>query len=231
MARKRLGTMLIEAGVLSEAALRTALAEQRRWGGSLGRALVEMKLIGEAELVRVLAVQLKVPTIDLDAIDIPNSVTELVPADLAQQHALIPFAQPMKFLDVAMADPTNEGILDELRIRTRLNIRPHLVGPKAIERAIGKYYQRGFSPYRRGDASVTMPVETYGGAIELDLAEDPVPVLPMTQAEEELAALQDRVSKLEARVALDIQVLQKMIALLVDKQVATREEIIERLRP
>ena len=200
-------------------------------GGSLDRTLVEMKLVSESELVRVLSEQLKVPTIDLDTIEIPDAVIQLVPGELAQQHNIVPFGQPMKFLDVAMADPTNEGIIDDLRIRTRLNIRPHLVGPRMIERAIGKYYQRGFSPYRRGDASIA--IETYGGGggdvIELDIADDPVPISPMTQSEEDLVALQERVTKLEARVSLDVAVMQKMIALLVEKQVATREEIIERL--
>ena len=58
MARKKLGEMLIEAGVLDEARLRSALADQRRWGRSLGKTLVEMRLIGEDELVRVLGKQL-----------------------------------------------------------------------------------------------------------------------------------------------------------------------------
>ena len=152
---------------------------------------------------------------------------ELVPAELAQQHTLVPFAQPMKFLDVAMADPTNLGIIDELRIRTQLNIRPYLAGPKMIERAIGKYYARGFAPHhRRGDA---IAIET-GADFELDIADDAMPISPMSKQEEELVALQERVQKLESRVALDVQVLQKVIALLVDKGVATRDEIIERLR-
>ena len=47
MARKKLGEMLVEAGVLDEASVRAALGEQKRWGGTLGRALVEMRLIDE----------------------------------------------------------------------------------------------------------------------------------------------------------------------------------------
>src|SRR5690242_11774580 len=107
MPRKKLGEMLIEAGILDETGLRTALAEQRRWGGTLGRTLVDLKLVSEPELVRVLSVQLACQTVDLDRTHIPPHVIELVPGELAQQWNLIPFAQPMKFLDVAMADPTN----------------------------------------------------------------------------------------------------------------------------
>ena len=98
--------------------------------------LVEMKLVNETELVRALSRQLNLPTIDLDSFEIPRAVLDHVSGDLAQQLNLVPFAQPMKFLDVAMADPTNLGVIDELRIRTQLNIRPYLAGPKMIERAI-----------------------------------------------------------------------------------------------
>ncbi|HEX5061098.1 MAG TPA: hypothetical protein VFV99_17150, partial [Kofleriaceae bacterium] len=89
--------MLVEAGVLSEQGLRMALNEQRRWGGTLGRTLVDMKLLSEVELVRVLSMQLALPTVDLDAIEIHSTVLDLVPGELAEQYSLVPFAQPMKF--------------------------------------------------------------------------------------------------------------------------------------
>lgn len=163
--KKRLGTMLIEAGLLSEQALRVALNEQARFGGSLGRTVVELKLVSEAELVRVLAEQLKVEPIDLDALEIPQSVLAHVAADFADLYAVIPYAQPNKFLDVAMTDPTNVSVLDELRTRTKLNIRPALVGPKMLERAIGKYYGRGFSRFY-GD--VPLALDTDGPPLEVE---------------------------------------------------------------
>jgi hypothetical protein len=157
--------MLVDAGLLSEQQLRVALKEQQRWGGSLGRTVVEMKLVGEPELVRVLAEQLKVAAVNLDAIEIPQSVLAWVTADMADLHAMVPYAQPMKFLDVAMADPTNVGVLDELRTRTKLNIRPALAGPKMIERAIGKYYGRGFSRFY-GD--IPFALDNEGPALEVE---------------------------------------------------------------
>ncbi|HEY0252617.1 MAG TPA: hypothetical protein VGC41_13875 [Kofleriaceae bacterium] len=169
MIRRRLGAMLIDAGLLTEQALRVALKEQQRFGGSLGRTLVELKLIGEADLVRVLADQLKVRTVDLDALEIPQSVLALVTPDLADLHGLVPFAQPMKFLDVAMTDPTNQLVLEELRTRTKLNIRPALAGPKMIERAIGKYYGRGFSRYY-GD--IPLALDQTGPELEVEKSDN-----------------------------------------------------------
>jgi hypothetical protein len=275
MARKKLGEMLVEAGVLSEQGLRMALNEQKRWGRTLGHTLVDMKLVSEPELVQVLARQLNLPTIDLDQVDIHPTVLELVPGELAENYNLVPFAQPMKFLDVAMAEPTNLGLIDELRIRTQLNIRPYLAGPKMIERAIAKHYRRGFGrmvPRRSGGDELALDT---GDAVELDtgarrprhdtaeidaarrregLRPMPKPVRPTpldltspppsttgpvgppplvtrdAERDAEIQALQERISKLEALVARDEDVLRKLLSLLVTKGVATREEILEAIR-
>jgi type IV pilus assembly protein PilB len=243
VARKKIGEILIAEGVLDETRLRAALIEQQRWGGPLGRLLVDMKLVDESTLVAALSRQLAIPLVDLDAIEIPQDVIALVPGELCDQNSVIPFARPMgKFLDLAMADPTNAGIVDELQIRTRLNVRPHLAGPKQLERAISKYYGRGIAVgMRKGAAG------GHGASIELESGprsekmeivrpgrETGVPfgdvVQPQTPGREaEIAALQQRVSRLEALVARDEQVLRKVLALLVDKDIATREEILERL--
>jgi hypothetical protein len=198
-------------------------------------------------------------------------VLELVPGEFAEQNSLVPFAQPMKFLDVAMAEPTNQGVVDELRIRTQLNIRPYLAGPKAIERAIGKFYRRGFgrmlsraavdvplsvdvgdvlSPsdsgnqYRRADTAEidaarrreglpSRPRPTRPPPLEHPVSQQPAlghvgP--PLASRDAEIDALQDRISRLEALVERDEAVLRKLLALLVDKNVATRDEILERIR-
>jgi hypothetical protein len=255
MARKKLGEMLVEAGVLTEQGLRAALNEQRKWGGTLGSKLVEMKLVSEADLVRVLSMQLSLPTIDLERTNVAPEIIALVPSELAHDHYLIPFAQPMKFLDVAMADPTNLGVLDELRIRTQLNIRPYLAGPRMIERALARYYPRGFSRMHRPDIAVPL----VQGADVLD-APAPIPTglkdaFPrqrprqtstslsppppvagiggapsLTSRDAEIDALQDRISRLEALVQRDEEVLRKLLALLVEKQIATRDEILERIK-
>lgn len=254
MARKKLGEMLVEAGVISEQALRMALAEQRRWGGTLGRTLIDMKAISEHELVAALSQQLALPTIDLDNLEISPTILELVPGELAEQYSVVPFAQPMKFLDVAMADPTNLGVIDELRIRTQLNIRPYLAGPKMIERALATHYRRGFGRMNlrsnaaiQIDAGDTFTMSPSGEHLRPNPAEieaarrreglrpspatRPPPIsMPPPSRDAEIDALQERISKLEALVERDEEVLRKLLALLVEKGVATREEILERIR-
>jgi type IV pilus assembly protein PilB len=281
MPRKKLGEMLVEAGVLSEQGLRVALNEQKRWGGTLGRTLVEMKLLSEAELVQVLSLQLNLPAVDLDSVDIPRNVLDQIPGELAEQHNIVPFAQQMKFLDVAMSDPTNLGIIDELRIRTQLNIRPYLAGPKMIERAIAKHYRRGFGRVLRREPDVSLetgdtvslgpsgpkqprpdtaeiaaarrreglrpaprasrpglaaePVKPADQEFDVPFTPPPADVVEVGFAtrgnrDAEIDALQERISTLEALVARDEDVLRKLLSLLVEKGVATREEILEAIR-
>jgi len=225
MARKRLGEILVQAGVLSDAQLRAALGEQRRWGGPLGRILVDMKLVNEDAMVQALSHQLNFPTVNLDQRKIELAVLDLVSADLADGHAVVPFNVQGKFLDVAMSDPTNLGIIDELRIRTRMNVRPYLAGPKMIERAVARYYGRGMA---------TLHFGADGRVVD---ANDPAPdsssptarFIPLDPSKE-IASLQERVQHLEALVARDEDVLRKLLGLFIEKGLATREEILERIK-
>jgi GSPII_E N-terminal domain. len=57
----RIGSLLVEKGLITEAQLQEALRRQQQRGGKLGQILVEMKAIGEEELLEVLAKQLGVP--------------------------------------------------------------------------------------------------------------------------------------------------------------------------
>ncbi len=246
MARKKLGEMLLEAGVIDQTGLRAALVEQRRWGGHIGRVLIDMKLVTEDVLVSILSRQLGIGTVEVDKLQIPQAIIDLVPGDLAEQFSMIPFAQPMKFLDVAMSDPTNLGIIDELRIRTQLNVRPYLAGPRMIERAVAKYYGRGIMATSTG-RNQSLDLEKDVGHMEvvhggthpppmgqagafptpMDLS---LPTPSRNNRDAEIASLQDRISKLEALVQRDEDVLRKVLALLVEKGVASRDEILERIR-
>ncbi len=247
MSRKRLGDMLLDEGHISDAQLQAALTEQSRWGGRLGKVLVDMRVISEATLVSFLGRQLNIPTIDISQVVPSQEALSLVPADTATQHSLVPFAVEPRFLDVAMADPLNLGIIDELRMRTQLNIRPHLTGPTMIEKAIVQYYGRGTGRYEVDMRPGSIPFEEGTSppgapklpsmqqlqndrfappAIELEL--ETVSRLP-SDPKLELQTLQKRVTTLEDRLAKEEDIVRQLLALLVDKRVATREEILERI--
>ena len=231
MARKRIGEILVQAGVLGDPELKAALVEQRRWGGQLGKILIDMGVVTEEALVQALSEQLKFPAVDLDKTDIADDVIDLVSGELAAQHRIMPFHRESKFLDVAMSEPTNLGIIDELRIRTQLNVRSYLAGPKMIERAIERCYGPDVlddspSGKRAGQPGAPIPVPGYSGSRPNVNIER----LQQRERDGEIIALQTRISQLEALVTRDEDVLRKLLGLLIEKGVATREEILERIR-
>jgi hypothetical protein len=245
-ARKRLGEILIQAGVLGEPQLRAALTEQRRWGGPLGRILVDMKLISEDAMVQALSHQLNMPAINLDTKTIGPEVLDLVPGEMAEQLSVIPFALQGKFLDVAMVDPTNISAVDTLRTHTRLNVRPFLAGPKVVERALSKHYGRGMAGsvgYQTGPtvalASEEPPPPLGTRMLNLDVTPAAGSAIPPPLKREihevidvkgRIIDLRARVEHLESLVARDEDVLRKLLTLIVERGLITREELAERLK-
>lgn len=142
MAKRKLGEILVMAGVIDELQLQSALGEQRKWGRPLGDTLVEMGLIAEESLVNALSAQLNFPGVNLDNVAIPPEVLNYLDHKFCLENGCIPFGYDEQgaFLDVAMADPTNPALFDQIRVRTRCNLRPYVGGPRAIEKAIRYYY-------------------------------------------------------------------------------------------
>ncbi len=221
MSRKRLGEILVDAGVITHRQLEHALYEQRRWGGQVGKILIDEGFVTEDILVRALGKQLNLPVVTLDGAQVDRETLATVSVHLAEQNGVFPFRIQGKFLDVAMSDPMNMGIIDELRIRTRLNVRPHLSGASEIDKAIRLHYKHDTDV---GGIDVDFGVEDdsdilHGRADDLE-----------DMREAEIAALQRRLSALEALVKRDEDVIRKLLGLLADKGVASREEILAAIK-
>ena len=90
--KKKLGEILLEAGVIDKFQLKSALAEQNKWGGRLGNHLVQMGILTEELLVKALSKQLKIPYLDLGQMAITKDVLDLVPQELAEKFHLVPVA-------------------------------------------------------------------------------------------------------------------------------------------
>ena len=226
MARKKLGEILIQAGVLDEMKLRAALGQQQQWGGPLGKILIDMKFVTEEALVQALSRQLNFPAVNLEGREISPRALELVTVETCEQHQLIPLAIDGKFLDVAMADPTNLSIIDELRIKTRLNVRAYLAGPRTIDRAIQEHYHGRVLPtHAITDNRPFMPASSQ----VIDFEDKPA---SRSQAEQtsEVAELKARIEKLESLLARDEDVLRKLLSILIQKGICTRQEILDHIK-
>jgi Type II secretion system (T2SS), protein E, N-terminal domain len=141
-AKKRLGELLIEAGVIDETMLHSALGHQRRWGGKLGQAILDLKLASEAAIVEALGRKLGFEVARLGSLEplALESALRLVGKDFSVRHTLFPMAADQSSLTVAMADPTNLGISDELRFRTNRRVKVCIGGDREIAEAIRTHY-------------------------------------------------------------------------------------------
>ncbi len=137
--RKRLGDLLIEAGLITKEQLEETLKEKAP-GQRLGDALLQRGYITEQQLIEVLEFQLGIPHVSLYRYPIDPKLMNLVPKEFAKRNMLIPLKQEGDRLFVAMADPMDFFAIDDLRLSTGFHIEVAIASKDDILRAINKYY-------------------------------------------------------------------------------------------
>ena len=138
---ERLGDLLIREGLITREQLDKALQEQRQNGTRVGYNLVKLGFVPETELTKMLARQYRMPAVDLSKFEVDPRIAKLIPADLATKHLVLPLKRDGRTLTVAMADPTNLGIIDDLKFITRYDIFPVIAGEYTLRNAVEKYYE------------------------------------------------------------------------------------------
>ena len=139
--RERLGELLVREGLVSRDQLARALAEQQQTGMRLGYCLVRLNLVPEVELTKTLARQFRMPAVDLSRFEVDPRVLKLVPAELAAKHLVLPLKREGRTLTVALADPANVGVLDDLKFITRYDIFPVVAGEYTMRTLVDKHYE------------------------------------------------------------------------------------------
>jgi type IV pilus assembly protein PilB len=138
-----LGALLLRDGLVREAELEAALAEQRGSGKRLGEVLVERGTVTRTQVARVLAEQHELPFIELAESDVQIEAATLLPEDLARRYTALPVTiEPDDSVLVAVADPTNVMHSDELRLALGRPLRFGVASPDAIESAIAFIHQQ-----------------------------------------------------------------------------------------
>jgi type IV pilus assembly protein PilB len=139
-ATERIGDLLLREGLITRDQLEKAIVEQKASGSRLGYALIKLGYLNELDLTRMLARQFRMPAVDLSKFEVDPRITKLVPADLALKHLVLPLKRDGRTLTVAMADPTDLGVLDDLKFITRYDIFPVIAGEYTLRAAIERYY-------------------------------------------------------------------------------------------
>lgn len=250
--RRRLGELLIEAGVLDESRLKAALAEQRKWGGRLGRTVVEMGFVDEVAMCRVLAQQLRLGTVDLDAERLPDRITDHLRLDLAERYGVFPtsYDAQSNTLTVATSDPTNVEALQELEFATSQKLNAVVATASSIDRAIRRYYfgesvstTKAATPGELGLSETTFELDQLmsapaasprppGRAARPPAPPPPPPTEPRDTVEglrKEIAILREQVDGMEGIISSQVRALRSLLEILIEAGLITRDEYLERV--
>ncbi|HXD22563.1 MAG TPA: ATPase, T2SS/T4P/T4SS family [Gemmatimonadaceae bacterium] len=138
---ERIGDLLLREGMITKDQLDKALQEQRQSGTRVGYNLIKLGFIPELDLVRVLARQSKLQAVDLSKIEVDPKIVKLVPADVAVKNLVLPLRREGRTLTVAMADPTNFAVIDDLKFITRYDIFPVIAGEFTLRNTLEKLYE------------------------------------------------------------------------------------------
>ncbi|MCZ6781893.1 MAG: hypothetical protein O7G30_01155, partial [Proteobacteria bacterium] len=154
----KLGDILLRAGVIDQFQLRSALGEQQRWGGRLGVTMIKLGFIEEKELVHALASQLGLPVAHLEGKRIERDVLALISVEVAERSMCLPlFVKEdagKRTLYLGMEDPCDLSVLDDLRFRTGMQVKPVLMGPSELCEGIDRFYHR---PEPETEVELTRP--------------------------------------------------------------------------
>jgi len=137
----RIGDQLVHEQLITREQLQQALDDARANGTRIGYSLVKLGFLGESDLVRALARQHRVPAVDLDRVRLDPRILKLIPAEFAAKHQVLPLRRVGRTLTVAMSNPTDLGVVDDLKFLTRLDIEAVIAGDFTLKRIVEREYE------------------------------------------------------------------------------------------
>jgi type IV pilus assembly protein PilB len=218
--KKKLGEMLLEAGLIDEIQLNAALAYQKEWGGRVGTILIRKGHVQESDMIAIMEKQMGVSSMPLESFaKPPEEVIRMVKEDIARKFCIFPVGFDGRILAVATPDPTDLKMCDDLGFLLNLRIKPVLALESDILTAIDHFYD---------------PLSS-SGRLERISQEGQGKRLPIgTEFEiihsHDQPSMLERIAQEAAERSVDSSVLGGLIDLLVKKGVITREELADNIR-
>lgn len=140
MPYKRLGDVLLDAGLVTEEQIEHALLQQKTTKRRLGDELIAEGVITEAGVIEALQMQLGVEFIDLSQIDLDPEMSRVVSKNVARQYNVVPVRTTPDEVYLAMSDPLNFMAIEAVKHATRKRVVPMVAMHDAIMRAIMTLY-------------------------------------------------------------------------------------------
>lgn len=138
-----LGEILLRNSVVTNEQLEDAKDQSRRDGSGLTGALAKLGYVQETQLVQFLSNQYGVPSINLEEVEIPQEIIDLVPVEVVRKHNVVPIERQGSTLVVAMTDPSNIYAMDDIKFLTGFNVEVVVTSEASIKSALERYYESG----------------------------------------------------------------------------------------
>jgi DNA-binding response OmpR family regulator len=149
--KKQIGKILLRQRALSPEQLDRALAEQK--GGRLASRLAAEGTISDVAALKALSEQHGIPGIDLTQICLKLDDLELLPREIAEKHLILPVLVRDDRLFIAMANPREKKVIDELEFVTGKKVYPYV----ALDAALAHVIEEAYGRKARGDAYYVGP--------------------------------------------------------------------------
>lgn len=140
---KFLGQILVKEGKIDSDDLDMAIREHKKTGERLGEVLIKMRLVTEDCVLKALSEQLGIPFIRLGDHEINRDLLKKFPAKLVTYYNFVPYEEVDGVIKVAVNDPLNIHVIDDLRLIIKSEIEPVITTKRDIDEAIRKYYGIG----------------------------------------------------------------------------------------
>ncbi|MEG1547999.1 MAG: ATPase, T2SS/T4P/T4SS family [Clostridia bacterium] len=142
--RIKIGDLLIQNGLITPEQLEAALENQKDADNDkkIGDIVIELGFVSEDDVCRILHEKLSVPIIDVQNVQISADAVNLIPRALAEKHCMVPIRIEGGLLVLAMADPVDYYVIDEMQLIARRQVRPMLSTPTRIRAAIERGYRQ-----------------------------------------------------------------------------------------
>jgi type IV pilus assembly protein PilB len=138
--KKRLGEMLLEAGLLTNEQLTQALAATKESNLKLGQVLIRGGFVSESEIIELLSQQLKVDKYRPEKYPVDPDLVEIIPADIASKDQVVPLGKRGNLLKVAMTDPMDIKALDNIEELTNSEVEPVICPEQEFNQLFGNLY-------------------------------------------------------------------------------------------
>ena len=141
--RKTVYEVLHERALLEEDKLKSAEEDARKHGRPIQQSIVELGLMPKAPLLKVLSEEWRVKAVDLSQMDVDKEIVSIIPEAVARRHLAVPFAKEESMLFIAMADPRDFFVSEDIHLRTGLEVQAYLALPQDLTNALDNAYGKG----------------------------------------------------------------------------------------